>query len=243
MTLAAVFALLAVLAGYFVNTDSVQVLMGHLAKDELASRTGTVLAPAAHALYEVEFKWLLVTLLATAAIIAFLRGTRYYAQEQAGIKARVQRSRWIDFGITGALMFEIVALMNGLQDAVALKLSIVSILVAAYLAWVYERENAVTNKPSRSIYGATLVLIVLPVVVLAATMASTYFYSDVRSAWYAYAAAAVVGLGLILTVRMLNSAKNRSSVGDYYFADRNYNILSAGTKVALAAVVITGLLK
>ena len=58
--LAGLYVLLAVAAGYLVNSVSAQVFLGHLAKDELASRAGTVLVPAATSVYEVEFRWLLV---------------------------------------------------------------------------------------------------------------------------------------------------------------------------------------
>ncbi len=244
VTIGAIFSLLAVLAGYFVNTDSVQVLMSHLAKDDLASRAGTVLAPAASVLYEVEFRWLLVTLLVTAAVIAFLRGTRYNATEQLAVSSRTSKARWIEFGITGALAFEIVALLNGVQDAVALKVSLVSILVAAYLAWLYEREHAVTGKASKSLYSGALVLVAVPVLALVATMASTYFYAEVRSGWYAYAAAAVVSFGLIFMVRTARRVVLTKSAPQHaYFVNRKYTLISVVTKVALAVVIITGLLK
>lgn len=224
------------------NTASAQVLLGHLAKDELASRAGTVLAPAATALYEVEFRWLLVALLVAAAVIAVLRGTRYKALEDAGIKNRVQPLRWIEFAVTGALAFEIVALLNGLQDAVALKLGMLSIVLAALLAWLFERENAATGKPTKSIYVASALAVTFPVLALLVTMYGTNVYGMERSPWYAYAAAAVVSAGLLLTVRSVRNAfKVRNGAHDYASVDRNYTRISVATKVALAVVLIVGL--
>jgi hypothetical protein len=235
--LGGLFAALAVAAGFFMTNDSAQVFVGHLAKDELASRAGTVLAPAAHVLYEVEFRWLVVALLVVSAVIAILRGTRYKVIEDAGIKYRVQPLRWIDFAITGALAFEIAALLNGLQDAVALKASMVSIGLAALFAWVYERENAATGKPARVSYIASVIAVLVPVFALLATMVATNVYGVVRSPWYAYAAAAVVSISLLWTVRKQLTA----SASNYFFTDRSYNRVSVLTKVTLAVILIAGL--
>lgn len=241
MAVAAVYALLAVAAGFLMNTNSAQVLLGHLAKDELASRSGTVLAPAAHVLYEIEFRWLLVVLLAIGAVIAVLRATRYYAREQAGLKSGVQPLRWVEFAIMGALAFEVAALLNGLQDAAALKVSMASVVIAALLAWVFEREHAVTGKPSRAVYTASALAVVVPVLALLVTIYGTYVYGMERSPWYAYAAAAVVSLSLLVTVRSVwNNFKNGKH-SDYVRVNRNFNRISVGTKVLLAVVLIVGL--
>lgn len=242
-----VFAVLAGLAAYFMNTSSVQILLGHLTKDELASKSGTVLAPAAHVLYEVDYRWLVVGFLTLAAIIALLRGTKYLASEEAAVKGQVNKLRWIDYALTGSVAFSIAALLNGVQDLVALKLSAISIMVAAYLAWLFEREKAVTCKPTRSVYVVSALLTVIPVAFLALTMASTYIFGTdgasvaVRSPWYAYAAAAVVSLGLLATSRMQwNGFKKQY---EFAFVNRNLGRISIVTKLLLAVILIIGLQK
>lgn len=242
-----VFAVLAGLAAYFVNTSSVQVFLGHLTKDELASTSGTVLAPAAHVLYEVDFRWLIVGFLVLAAIIAVLRGTRYLSKESAAVSNKTNTLRWIDYALTSSVAFSIVALLNGVQDLVALKLSAIAIIVAAYLAWVFERENAVTKKPTRSIYVVSALLTVIPVVFLIVTMISTYVYGTdgasvaVRSPWYAYAAAAVVSISLLATTRMQWNGFKKGY--DFGFVNRNFNRLSVVTKLLLVVILIVGLQK
>lgn len=240
--LGVVFAALAVLAGVFMNTTSAQVLLGHLTKDELASKSGTVLTPAAHILYEVDYRWLLVALLSLAAVLAFLRGTRYKALEDRGLAARVQPLRWIDYGITSAFAFAVVSLLNGLQDSAALKFGAVSLLLAAYLGWVFERENAATNKPARSVYLASVVSTVVPLLMLATTMYATWMYGLVRSPWYAYASAAVFAVFVLATTRIQWIAfKHNNGTHDFAFVDRNYNRLAVVSKVALAVILIVGL--
>lgn len=235
-----VFAVLAGLAGFFMKGDSAQVFLGHLTKNELASSAGTVLASAAHPLYEIEFRWLLVVLLGVSAIFAVLRGSRWQAREIAGTKTGVQVTRWIDFAVTGAIMFEIVALLNGLQDVVALKLGMLSIALTAYFAWMYERENAATGKPARaSLIGAQLAVVV-PVLALAATLYGTFVYGIVRSPWYAYAALAAFVLWLVSTIVRLKRTPATSKQG-YLAINNRYNVESVLVKVALAVILIIGL--
>ena len=237
---AVVMVVQAVVAALYMKLDSAQVFLGHLTKNELASTNGTVLAPAAHPLYEVEFRWLLVVLLGVSAIFAVLRGTRYFKRELAGIQAQVQPLRWLDFAITGAIMFEIVALLNGLQDAVALKLGMISIAASAYFAWRYERENAVTGKPAKATRVASYLTAGLPVLALLVTMYGTYMYGIVRSPWYAYAAAAVFVLGLVATPRSLNKLR---TIGkhDYVTFDKTLNVQNLLVKIAFAVILIVGL--
>lgn len=237
--LGGLFAALAVAAGFLMNSSSVQILLGHLTKDELASRASTVLAPAAHVMYEVEFRWLLVSFLVLAGVLAILRGTRYKAIEDAGVKNKVQPVRWVDYALTGAVAFSIAGLLNGLQDLVALKISAVALIVAAYLGWVFEREKAANGKPARSVYTASAVLTIAPVAYLVATMFATSLYGMVRSPWYAYAAALIAVVYLLSTTRM--QWKAYKNTYDFAFVDRNYNRLAVVCKVALAAVLIAGL--
>lgn len=234
------FAILAGLAGFFMKGNSVQVFLGHLAKNELASTTTTVFAAAAHPLYEIEFRWLVVVLLGVSALFAIVRGTRWQAREVAGVKTGVQATRWIDFAVTGAIMYEIVALLNGLQDAVALKLGMLSVVLTAYFAWMYERENAATGKPARaSLIGAQLAALV-PVLALLATVFGTYVYGIVRAPWYAYAALVVFVLWLVSVVVRV---KRTPAAGkqNYLSIDKAYNVQSVLVKVALAVILIVGL--
>jgi hypothetical protein len=230
----------AVLAGFLMKTDSAQVFLGHLAKNELASTTGTVFAAAAHPLYEIEFRWLLVVLLGVSVVFAVLRGTKWQARESAGVATGVQPLRWIDFAVTGALLFEIVALLNGLQDAVALKLGILSVALTAYFAWMYERENAATGKPARASLIGSQVAAAVAALTLLVTVWGTYIYGVVRSPWYAYAALLVFVAWVGSVVYSLKKTPLASKAG-YQAIDKKYNLYSALAKVVFATILIVGL--
>ena len=235
-----VLALQAVLAGLLMKSDSVQVFMGHLTKNELASSATTVLAAAAHPLYELEIRWLLVVFLGVSALFAILRGTKWQQREAAGIKNGVQPLRWIDFAVTGALFFELVGLLNGVQDAVALKLSMLSVALAAYFAWMYERENAATNKPARASLIGSQVAAAVPLLVLASTMWATYVYGMARSPWYAYAAAAAFA-AWVCVVQLKLKKTTVTGKHDYVAANKSYNVLSFLARTTVAVVLIVGL--
>lgn len=237
---AVIFVVLASLASYFMKATTVQIFLGHLTKNELASTAGTVLVAAARPLCEIQIKWMLVGLLIVSAILVVLRSTVWERREQQGIKFGVQPLRWVDFAITGALMFQIVALVNGLQDLVALKLGAFSIALVAYFAWMYERENAATGKPARASLIGAKVTALIPVLMLGVTMLGTIVYGIVRSPWYAYVAVAVFVAWLGFVLIKLNRT---TSIGkhDYLASDRAYNTVSILAKVILALVLIAGL--
>ena len=235
-----ILGLQAILAGILMKADSVQVFLGHLTKNELASNATTVLASAAHPLYELELRWVLVAFLGVSALFAVLRGTKWQHREAAGVKTGVQPLRWIDFAVTGAIFFELVALLNGVQDAVALKLGMLSIALTAYFAWMYERENAATGKPARASLIGSQAAAAVPILVLATTMWSTYVYGMVRSPWYAYAAAAAFVAWLCVIQSCL---KKTPVVGkhNYISVDKSYNVLTFLARTTVAVVLIVGL--
>ena len=235
-----ILGLEAVLAGILMKADSVQVFMSHLTKNELLSSTSTVLAYAAHPLYELQLRWVLVVFLGVSALFAIARGTKWQHREAAGVKTGVQPLRWIDFAVTGAIFFELVGLLNGVQDAVALKLGMLSIALTAYFAWMYERENAATGKPARASLIGSQVAAAVPILALAATMWSTYVYGMVRSPWYAYAAAAAF-VAWLCVIQLKLKKTPAAGKQNYASVDKSYNVLTFLARTTVAVVLIVGL--
>jgi hypothetical protein len=235
-----ILAVQAVLSVVLMKADSAQVFLGHLTKNELASRAGTVLAPAAHPFYEFEIRWVLAVVLGVSAIFAVLRGTKFLAVERAGLKSRVQKFRWLDIAVTYALVFELVALLNGVQDLIAIKLGMIAIALGAYFAWMHERQNTVSDKAGKANLVAASISFAVPVLAVIGTMWGTVVYGLVRSPWYAYAAAALLALGLLA---VLLNLKRSANVSEQYYAklDSMYNVQSLVVKVLLGVALIVGL--
>jgi len=241
MAAAGLFVLLALVAGYFMNTTSYSLTLGHLAQDDLASRTHTVFAPAIQSVYDVEARWLVVAVLLLSAILPVLYLTRLkdrYAQYVN--TTRMLPFRWIDLAVTGALMTEIAALLSGVSDVPTLKLIAGVVVVAAVLGLIAERQNNAVAKPVRSAYITGIVTAVLPWLLIAAYAVATVVYGMVRSPWYVYALYAALLAGLALQAR-----NQRMSLrgANYLVVERNYVAISILTKAAFAIILIAGLAK
>jgi uncharacterized membrane protein YuzA (DUF378 family) len=237
---AVTLAVLAAVAGAFMKLDSYTVSVGHVTKDALRSAQNTVFAPAQSAVFDVRIVWLVAGILALASVIAVLRATKLRAYERRSLDAKVMPWRWLDLGLTGALMLELVALLSGMQVMQSLKMLGILVGVAAVLAWFAERAHA-ARVSSKAQFVAAAVVGVVPFLIVAGYLFWTEVFGMVRLPWYVYAAYAVllVGYGLIArnTMRLL-----KGKIDNYLTAERSYARLGLLTKVAFAVVLIVGLL-
>ncbi len=195
---AGLFLVLAAVAGTMMKPDSYQVTLGHLGKDELASKTNTVFAHADHGLFDVEIRWVLVGLLIASAIVPLLYLTRYAGRHKRGVKEGILPLRWLDGAITGAVMVEVVALLSGVRDLSVLIVVGALIVIAAVLNWLSERQVSIVSRPSKIAYTTSVVSVVLAGLLLASYAVSTWVYGMVRSPWYVYALYAGGVIGAIL---------------------------------------------
>lgn len=237
---AVLLAVLATLAGAFMKLDSYAVTVGHSTKDVLRSAETTAFVPAQSVLFDLRVVWAVAGILAIAAVVAVLRATKLRAYERRSLDAGVMPWRWVDLGLSGALMLEVVALLSGMQELQSLKMLGILVGVAAVLAWFAERANAARVSSKAQFVAAALVGLV-PFLIVAGYLFWTEVFGLVRLPWYVYAAyaALLVGYGLIArnTVRLL-----KGKVDNYLTAERTYARLGLLTKVAFAVILIAGLL-
>jgi hypothetical protein len=240
---AVVFVLLAVLAGAMMGSTSYQTTVGLWARDDLASTATTVFAPAVHVLYDVEVRWLVVVVMAVSAIAPVLYATKLEAAYTSYVRnTRMVPYRWLDFGVTTALMVETVALLSGVHDIFTLKLIGGLMLVTCLLGLIAERQNTNATKPVWSAYVLSLFSGALPWVLIAAFAVSTVVFGAIRSPWYVYAlyASSLIGFSLIAWTQC-QQFKRAGQSADYLVVERNYAVISVLTKVAFAAILIVGI--
>ncbi len=240
-----IYAGLAAAAGFLMNNATYQLTLDYLTKDELLSRANTVLVPASRVVYDLEIKWVVVALMVLSLVLPILYLTRMERRYNQALKGRVIPWRWIDIGITSALMVETIALLSGIQSLMALKLIAGLMAVAAILGWVSERQNEnAAGQPVWSGYVAGLVSCVLAWLVILGTAVSTYLFGMVRSPWFVYAlyAVGIIGLGL-MALNLLNQHRRKGNLRSYPVVERKYLLLNAATKAAFALVLIAGFLK
>lgn len=237
---AVTLAVLAAVAGAFMKLDSYTVTVGHVTKDALRSAQNTAFAPAQSAVFDVRIVWLVAGILALAAVLAVLRATKLRAYERRSLDAKVMPWRWLDLGLSGALMLELVALLSGMQELQSLKMLGILVGAAAVLAWFAERANAARVSSKAQFVAAALVGVV-PFLIVASFLFWTEVFGMVRLPWYVYGSYVVLlaGYGLIArtTMRLL-----KGKVDNYLAAERSYARLGLLTKVAFAVVLIVGLL-
>lgn len=237
---AGLFLILAAVAGFVMNSTSYQLTLGHMTKDEMASKTETVLAPAVQSVYDVELRWLIVATMLLSAVLPILYLTKLQSRYADYVtKTRMQPLRWIDFAVTGALAAEIIALLSGVSDIATLKLLGGIVAITAVLGLISERQNntAASEKPVRSAYYASLFTGALSVLFVAAYAVATVVYGGASSQWYTYSIYAVLLVGFGLLAR--NMSKEFRGA-DYLVVERNYLTINILAKVAFVAVLIAG---
>lgn len=236
-----VFILLALLAGYFMKSTTINTTLGYLTHDDLASKTSTVFAPAVHGIYDVNLRWVVVVIMVLSAVLPLLWTFRWRRQYEVNIDAEAMPQRWIDYAITSALMVETVALLSGIHDIMTLKVLAGMIVLSGGLAWLADRENRLADKAKWSAYVFSFVAGALPWVMIAVTAIATYFYGMIRSPWYVYALYAAVLLGFILTAWVQRRHYKRANQWKFGMVERNYTLINLLTKAAFAIILIVGL--
>lgn len=238
----ALYVVLAIAAGALMDKTTAQITTGYLAKDELLSRTSTVFAPAIHVLYDLEIRWALVAILIICLILPVLYLTRMERAYANRLRGRVLPWRWIDIGVTSALMLELVALLSGVQDVMALKAVAGLVVLSAVLGWLSERENENATAPVWGAYVASLASGTLAWLIVGVSLIGTTFYGLIRAPWYVYALFGTVGVGcLLMAVNLSRQHRRLGRLKDYKVVERNYLALSTLTKVAFAVILIIGL--
>ncbi len=238
------YAGLAVAAGVLMNNSTYQLTVDYLTKDELLSQATTVFVPASRVVYDLEIKWAVVALMIISLVLPLLYLTRMERRYNQALKGRVIPWRWIDVGITSALMMEVIALLSGVQSLTTLKLIAGVTGLTAILGWISERQNENAPQPVWSAYVTGFIGCALTWVAIAGYAVSTHLFGFIRYPWYVYAlyVFGILGLGL-LSLNLLNQHRRKGNLRSYPIVERNYLLINAATKAAFAVILIVGFLK
>jgi hypothetical protein len=242
MMAAGLYVILAVAAGVLMSRATQELTVGYLTRDELVSRASTVFAPAMHVLYDLEIRWALVALLVISLVLPLLYLTKMERPYAARLRGRVIPWRWIDIAITSAVMLEIVALLAGVQDIVALKAIGGLAALAAVFGWLSERENENAPAPLWGAYLGGVVSGLLAWILVGIALMAASFYGIVRLPWYVYALYGTLAVGfLLMHFNQSNQHKRIRNWKDYMAVERNYLLITTLTKAAFAVILIVGL--
>ena len=232
---------LAGVAGWFIGSTSYQIFTSLITKDELASKDLTVFVPAIHALYDVPIRWYVVGVLLVSALIPVLAATKLRRQYESAVKSKVNMWRWLEMAVVGSLIMTGVALINGVQDIMTLKLVGIMILVTCALGWFAEKQNAGATKPVWSNYVLSIFTGMVPWLVIAGYIVGTLVFGMVRSPWYVYALTGTTLIGFLGYA--FNQMRQIKLLQDYTTTERNNLQIGIFVKVAFAIILIIGLQK
>lgn len=240
---AVVNVVLAGVAAFVMGSATYQLTLGHQAKDALASQNGaTVLAPAERGLFDLQLRYVVVTVLLLAAVYSALLLSRLRKQYGQNLKDGISPLRWIYFAVSSALIVETVALLSGLNDLITLKLIGALVGTSAFLGWLAERANRKARNPEWLPFGLSIFTAAMSLFVVGASLIGTYVFGMERNAWYVYALyATLVGSGLLTALNLLKQHRGAGKWKEYNFTERNYLLIDLLTKLVFAVIVIFGL--
>lgn len=237
-----VYIALAIAAGILMSRITYKITVAYQAKDELLSQTSHVLSPANHVLYEMEIRYLLVALLLVSAVLTVLTLTRWQSHYKKSLDSGTVLIRWLDYGISGALIIEILAILSGVSDLMTLKILGGLIVISSVLNYLSEKRNEKAAKQARSEYYLSLITASMAWLVVASAAIHTYIYGMSRSPGYVYGLYAVGLFGFVsVAINRFNNLRQHKSWADNKVTELNYLTISLFTKVVFAAALIIGL--
>jgi hypothetical protein len=232
---------LAGLAAALMSPVILPMTVSYLTKDVLLSVISTVFVPAERILWEVDLRWALIGLLLLGAFYSLALLSRWRTVYDKALQGRVWHWRWAYLALALGLLVAMVAALTGIYDWFTLKL--IGALTAAGFgfAWLSERQNEKGRGRAVAAYWLGLASVLLPWKFIVCHALFTTLYGLERLPWHAYAAQAVVLLGLILIFVNLRLSNVRSRrLPDYPAAERNYLAVTLLTQVAFATILIVG---
>jgi hypothetical protein len=237
-----VYVALAAAAWFMMSGATQQFRWPFLTRDALASQEHTVFALGSKLVVEMPYRVAVIIVLALAALWGLLLLTKLKAKYARAVADKVVGYRWVGIAVVAALMMEVVAMLNGVQDILVLKLVAGSVAVTALLSWLAERDNKVAGKPVWTAFTLSVFSGLFPWLLIGGILAGTAMYGGgVRLPWYVYALDGAVFLGFSGTaLTLFKSIRGRA---DYLVTERNYTVISLLMKTAFAVILIWGLMR
>jgi len=243
--LAVIFAAEAIAILVLSKTVTLPVVTHFLTKDTLASQAAkyTVFAPAVRHLFDVHIASLVAAFLVVSAAAHGAMATIHRKSYEAGLERRINRIRWIDFGVGASLMMIVIAMLNGIYDASSLLMMTALVAIIHGLAYLSELQN----KDSKHVNWLNFWGIL-------AAGATVWLTIDIyaKGAWVygTHLPNYVYWIDITVFVLLLGVAANiwlvlrqKGKWADYVYGERVYMLLSFLVRTALAWQLYVGLLR
>lgn len=227
---------------YFLYDKTLPVTITYITKDALVSESQTVFVTGLRNWFDAPIGYMAALALLVPSLSAVYRLTKGQEEYAKQVTKGSDNLKWLELGVSSALIIEVVALLAGVSDPLALKVSAGLLVITCALGWLADRQNQNLKKSEWSVYAISILSGALPWIFVVGTLAFTHVYGVVRLPWYSYALAGAVLVGSagyainqMLNIRRYDQWKQPS------FVERNYLLIDIATKVAFAAILIIGL--
>jgi hypothetical protein len=228
------------------NASMAPVVTEYLTKDTLASGVAgeTVLAPAAHLLFNVNIAYVVAAFLFVAAIVRGLAATRLRSHYEKDIKTGVHCLRWVEGGVAGGLMLVALGLASGMHNLAGLVM-LFSLVAAAFIAVAtIVRADMLAGAKIPLVYRTMAGLVaLLPFLIVLWHLVAAKLFGDGDISFYVYAAFVVTLVLFVLNTAAqgLQQAKYGKKV-DRYRGEKLHMIVSFADKSLLAWLLFVGVL-
>lgn len=225
---------------YFLRDHTMPLILSYMTNDAVAGQD--VYVPGLRNVFDLSVGYFAAFALLVPALFALNRVTRGQDVYEKRLKKGGDGLKWLDLGISSALIIETICLVVGVSDPLAIKVSGLSLIITCGLGWLADQQNQVSKQPNWSAYGLSVLAGILPWIFVVGSLVHSYMYGGVRLPWFSYALAGGVfaGFGLVainqfLSIRRYQQWKQPALV------ERNYLIVDGLTKLAFAVILIVGL--
>ena len=226
-------------------TRSLAVTTNFLTTDPLLSQNGhPVLVAATHHLFDVNLAYIVAVLFFITAIAHVLIATTYRHRYEKNLKNGINRARWIEYGISGAIMMVAIGLLSGIYDFSSLMMIFALVLIMSLLGLVMEVHNQITTKTNWLSYSISCIAGIVPWLVLVIYLVGASVYGNGHIPTFVYwIAASMLLLFTCFAVNLFLQYKKTGKWADYLYGERVYMVLSLIAKSALAWQIFAGTLR
>ena len=236
------YVLLGLITAFLIGKASAEVLLGYQARDAFTNVEGVVLGSASEVLFNLEYRYVLLAALVIGAVGSLFLATKLRKRYENSVNAGISGFRWVIYGLTTALVVELVSFMAGVQDLMTLKVVAGLVLLAALLGWISERENKGASSPKRLAYYSSIFAYFLSLLPVIGSFIGTTFYGDERFGWHVYALAAVVLAGYVATLLVQKSSIVSKAKYEYVVFEQRYIRIDQTVKF-LAVLILLAAIK
>jgi hypothetical protein len=201
-----VYLIVALVIIKFMSPASFQISANYLTSNPLLSYFSTSFTSASHVIWNIQFRWALVTLMGLS-IIAPAIGV--YIIKNNFKKIDLNKYRLTDWVVSSSLVMVIIALLSGISDLVTLVLIVCLNLLAYSFFWLMLSDIDPNKSLKEIIYKISIVAKIVLWLVIAYYAINTWVYGEIRSPWYVYITYVIGLLNLALIIYTSRTLKNK----------------------------------